>query len=110
MTLNFCDHIPRADLDHHPAHQRGNVRRPVHVEAKSQVKLLSRSDRIASDENSQRDPFGAARFRGSGPFDLRTIEGKSAPRRIRNGLLFGRPGNFRDTANRRMTSSHALTA
>ena len=50
MTLNFCDHIPRADLDHHPAHQRGNVRRPVHVEAKSQVKLLSRSDRIASDK------------------------------------------------------------
>jgi hypothetical protein len=27
MTLNFCDHIPRADLDHHPARQRGNVRR-----------------------------------------------------------------------------------
>jgi hypothetical protein len=50
MTLNYCDHIPRADLDHHPAHQRGNVRRPVHVEAKSQVKLLSRSDRIASDK------------------------------------------------------------
>jgi hypothetical protein len=50
MTLNYCDHIPRADLDHQPAHQRGNVRRPVHVEAKSQVKLLSRSDRIASDK------------------------------------------------------------
>jgi hypothetical protein len=62
-------------------------------------RLLSRSDRTASDENSQRDCHGAAHLRGNSVDDIRTTERKSSPRRIRNGLLSGRPGNCCDTAS-----------